>query len=200
MQGASKRNSQCCNHPVVEPGGIESPRKKCFARARLRFLGLPLFVASLLLAGCASVSSSPSATSGGGVPLAPHITSLPTVTHCGALTKLKIVTHLGIAYYAFQHYLYAPWKSGQFHARAHKRTTAIVKGVIAGLVGIHEFRTAVGDLHQCGTGQRTLALLSTAQSQLTGLRSSANANAANSRINSQMKSLTRTYNQLQTAA
>lgn len=128
------------------------------------------------------------------------MTVLPTVTHCGALTKLKIVTHLGITYFAFQHYLYTPWKGGQFHAGVHGRTKAIVKGVIAGLVGIHELRTAIGDLRQCGTEQRTLALLSTAESQLINLRSSANAHAANSRINSQMKSLTRTYNRLQTAA
>lgn len=170
-----------------------------FARSRLEFLALPLLVAAVLLTGCGGTAASSGSTAGT-APLAPHITALPTVTHCGALTKLKIVTHLGIAYFAFQHYLYTPWKSGQFRSGVHGRTRAIVKGVIAGLVGIHEFRAAVGDLHQCGTGQRTMALLSTAASQLTSLRSSANANAANSLVNSRMKSLTRTYNQLQTAA
>lgn len=199
MRNAPRRQAQCSSRPAAGPAEIEPRRRKRFAGAPLRFLCLPLLAASLLLAGCRSVTSSPSAAAGNAA-LAPRITALPTVTHCGALTKLKIVTHLGIAYYAFQHYLYTPWKNGQFHTGAHKRTTAIVKGVIAGLVGIHEFRAAVGDLRQCGTGQRTLALLSTAQSQLAGLRSSANANAANSRINSQMKSLTRTYNQLQAAA
>lgn len=160
---------------------------------------LSLLMAAILLGGCASSLAS-SNNSSGGTTLAPRITPLPTVTHCGALTKLSIVTHLGIAYYAFQHYLYSPWKSGQFRTGARGRTSAIVKGVIAGLVGIHEFRKAVGDLRQCGTGQRTSVLLTTAQSQLSGLRSSANANAANSQINSQMKNLTRTYNQLQKAA
>lgn len=185
--------------PQLPPRETGSTGRRLPAWTRVQVLALPLLMAAILLTGCGSAASSAS-NAPGSAPLAPHLTALPTVTHCGALTKLKIVTHLGIAYFAFQHYLYTPWKGGHFHASAHGRTKAIVKGVIAGLVGIHELRTAIGDLRQCGTGQRTLVLLSTAESQLTSLRSSANAHAANSRINSQMTSLTRTYDQLQTAA
>lgn len=167
-------------------------------RTRSTFGGGLLLVAALILVGCGSNAASSGATSL--TPPPANVSALPTATHCGAFTKVKIVAHLGIAYFAFQHYLYSPWKSGQFRKGTPGRTKSIVKGVVAGLVGLHEFQRAVGDLHQCGTGQSMSTLLTAAQAQLTGLRGSANASAANSQINSQMRSLTKTYNKLQAAA
>jgi hypothetical protein len=87
-----------------------------------------LLVSILLLAGCGSKSSSTGAAA------APQ-------TH---FAKTKFVIHAGLAFGVFHHFIYEPFKAGDFsHPLRHKLT--IVKAIAAALFVRHEVDLARQD-------------------------------------------------------
>ncbi len=64
--------------------------------------------------------------------------------HPAIFDKTRFVFHLGLAYFAFHHFVYNPYKAGDFKAGASHRTIKIVKAGVALLVTYHELNTAYG--------------------------------------------------------
>ena len=62
--------------------------------------------------------------------------------HPALFDKTRFVFHLGLAYFAFHHFVYNPWKAGSFKAGAAHRTTSIIKAGVALLVTYHELKKA----------------------------------------------------------
>jgi hypothetical protein len=58
------------------------------------------------------------------------------------LDKTRFVAHLGIAYFAFHHFVWKPYKDGSFESGAPHRVSTIVKGGIALLFAVHEVKVA----------------------------------------------------------
>ena len=56
--------------------------------------------------------------------------------------KTRFVAHLGVAFFAFHHFVSQPYKAGAFEANAPHRTKAIVKGGAALLFALHEVKVA----------------------------------------------------------
>ena len=58
------------------------------------------------------------------------------------LDKTRFVAHLGVAYFAFHHWVMRPYEQGAFAEGAAHRTSTIVKGGAALLFAVHEVRVA----------------------------------------------------------
>jgi hypothetical protein len=116
----------------------------------------------------------------------------PPAAHCGFLKKTGIVARLGIAYRAFKRYLYNPYKVGKFQSGASGRKVAIVKGVIAELVGLHEAKKAITKASECGTGAKIRAALASIERRMSRLRSGATS-ASDAQIGSQIKAMSKAY-------
>jgi hypothetical protein len=58
------------------------------------------------------------------------------------LDKTRFVAHLGVAYFAFHHWVMRPYEAGAFTEGAPHRTSTIVKGGVALLFAVHEVRVA----------------------------------------------------------
>jgi hypothetical protein len=89
------------------------------------------------LAGCgsrSSSSSSPAATSASGA-----TTSTAPIEHATA----KFVLHVGLAGFAFHHWIYNPFKAGLLHPLSHPVVTA--KAALAAVFVYHELKLAVAD-------------------------------------------------------
>jgi hypothetical protein len=72
----------------------------------------------------------------------------PAVTHARAhtafLDKTRFLLHAGVAYFAFHHWIWNPYKAGAFKKGASGRTKAIIKAGIAALFAVHELKVAYG--------------------------------------------------------
>ena len=58
------------------------------------------------------------------------------------LDKTRFVAHLGVAYFAFHHWVMRPYEQGAFAAGAPHRISSIVKGGVALLFAVHEVDVA----------------------------------------------------------
>ena len=58
------------------------------------------------------------------------------------LDKTRFVAHVGVAFFAFHHWVMKPYEEGAFASGAPHRTAAIVKGGIALLFAVHEIHVA----------------------------------------------------------
>jgi len=58
------------------------------------------------------------------------------------LDKTRFVAHLGVAYFAFHHWVWKPYKDGDFNSGAQHRVSTIVKGGVALLFAVHEVKVA----------------------------------------------------------
>lgn len=58
------------------------------------------------------------------------------------LDKTRFVAHLGIAYFAFHHFVWRPYEAGAFNNGAPHRLSTIVKGGAALLFAVHEVQVA----------------------------------------------------------
>jgi hypothetical protein len=56
--------------------------------------------------------------------------------------KTRFATDLGVAYFCFHHWVYAPYKAGAFASGAPHRTKAMVKGGVALLFAINRVKAA----------------------------------------------------------
>lgn len=66
----------------------------------------------------------------------------PLSTSHAILDKTRFVAHLGVAYFAFHHWVLAPYKAGKFDKTATGRTAAMLKGGAALLFAAHEVNVA----------------------------------------------------------
>jgi hypothetical protein len=100
-------------------------------------IALLAIVAALSITACGSKSSSPSTGATGSTG------SGSTTTQISAATA-KFVLHAGLAFGAFHHFIYEPFKAGDFsHPFSHKFT--IVKAGLAGAFIYHEVKLAAAD-------------------------------------------------------
>lgn len=58
------------------------------------------------------------------------------------LDKTRFAAHLGVAYFAFHHWVLGPFQHGDFSNGAPHRTSSIVKGGAALLFAVHEVKVA----------------------------------------------------------
>ena len=66
----------------------------------------------------------------------------PLSTSHALFDKTRFVAHIGVAYYAFHHWVLTPYKSGQFASGSAGRTVRLVKGGAALLFAAHELNVA----------------------------------------------------------
>ncbi|MBB5295759.1 hypothetical protein E5F05_02340 (plasmid) [Deinococcus metallilatus] len=66
----------------------------------------------------------------------------PLSTSYALLDKTRFAAHLGVAYYAFHHWVLTPYRAGQFASGAAGRTGRLVKGGLALLFAAHEVNVA----------------------------------------------------------
>lgn len=85
--------------------------------------------------------------------------------------KTKFVLHAGLAFGAFHHFIYNPFKAGAFKAGAHGRLGSLVKAALASVFVVHELRLAKADAESSPTLCHLVAPLDEAASALSGLTS-----------------------------
>lgn len=71
--------------------------------------------------------------------------------------KTRFLLHMGAAFYAFHHWIYAPYRAHSFDKGASGRTKALVKAGIAALFAAHEVHVAYGIAQN--SNSKTLKLL-----------------------------------------
>ncbi|MBV8993762.1 MAG: hypothetical protein JO287_08680 [Pseudonocardiales bacterium] len=104
-----------------------------------------VLVGLITATGCGRSPSSPAAgTAPAGGSVAPgaacqHVGSVP-------FDKTKFVLHAGLAFGAFHHFIYAPYKAGTRHG-----VGALVKAGLAGLFTVHELKLAKADAESSPT-------------------------------------------------
>lgn len=118
-----------------------------------KFLALILFTALTLGVAAASAPSAALA--------APRADSHPAL-----FDKTRFVFHLGLAYFAFHHFVYNPYKAGDFKKGAPHRTAKIIKAGVALLVTYHELSKAYSIAK--GSNSKTLQTLVKPLSALVG--------------------------------
>jgi hypothetical protein len=120
-------------------------------RGRIAVVAL---IAALLLGlgGCGSSSSSSSSSS--------SANGSPTTQGTTSFAKTKFVLHAGLAFGAFHHFIYKPYKDGKLSGFTHK--LALLKAGLAGLFAYHEVKLALVDA-------KSSPLLSKLLSPLTAL-------------------------------
>lgn len=121
-------------------------------------LFLLLFVGTLLFG-----ITMPAAT--GTAHAASHMKSHPAL-----FDKTRFAFHLGLAYFAFHHFVYKPYKAGSFKAGASHRTSSIIKAGVALLVTYHELKKAYDIAKGSSSG-----VLRALVKPLTGLITTANS-------------------------
>jgi hypothetical protein len=96
-------------------------------------------LAALVVAGCGSSSSSSSA--------ATPAVSTPAATKTGTthFAKTKFVLHVGLAGFAFHHWIYNPFKAGAF-GKPFSHKVALLKAAFASLFIYHELKLAAQDV------------------------------------------------------
>lgn len=65
----------------------------------------------------------------------------------GLLDKTRFAADMGLAFFAFRHYVYTPYKSGAFQTGAQGRTKALIKGGAALLFAVNRVKKANSIAH-----------------------------------------------------
>jgi hypothetical protein len=99
-------------------------------RKALIALGLALVLVSGVLAP----------VQGGGAHAAPasRVVQAPAQTHAAFLEKTRFLAHMGAAFYAFHHFVWARYQNGQFGYGVRGRAGNFVKAAIALVFAYHE--------------------------------------------------------------
>jgi hypothetical protein len=110
-------------------------------RTRTRVLLIGIVLVGLVSAAGCGPSSSKSATSASAVPGA-------ACQQVGSVNfdKTKFVLHAGLAFGAFHHFIYAPYKASNLHG-----VVALAKAGLAGLFTVHELKLAKADAESSPT-------------------------------------------------
>ena len=100
-----------------------------------------------------------------------------TQAHAALFDKTRFLLHMGAAFYAFHHFIYAPFRAHAFASGASHRTSAIVKAGIAALFAAHEVKVAYGIAQ--GSSSPTLQKLVAPINKLAGTFSTAGSTFKN---------------------
>ncbi len=160
------------------------------ARTRLRIRTQVLMIGIVLLGlvstvGCGPTSSSSApgstSTSASAAPAAP-------CQQVGSTNfdKTKFVLHAGLAFGAFHHFIYAPYRAGRLHG-----VGALAKAGLAGLFTVHELKLAKADAessptlcHLAAPFDKASAAISSSSSQIkSGKASSQDIEGLNNDVN-----------------
>jgi hypothetical protein len=126
-------------------------------------LAAVLVVLALAVAGCGSSSSSSSAAAGSGA------SSATTTSHTN-FAKTKFVFHAGLAFGAFHHFIWKPFRAGDFHHPfSHKLT--IIKAALAAAFVDHEVKLALTDAKSSPTLAKLVSPITALDNKLHGLGS-----------------------------
>jgi hypothetical protein len=150
-------------------------------KTRTRVLLIWIVLVGLVsVAGCGP-SSSKSATSASAVPGA-------ACQQVGSVNfdKTKFVLHAGLAFGAFHHFIYAPYKANNLHG-----VVALAKAGLAGLFTVHELKLAKADAessptlcHLAAPFDKASAAISSSISQIkSGKASSQDIEGLNNDVN-----------------
>lgn len=110
---------------------------------RPTYVAVLLVMVALATAGCGSSSSSTSSSAAGASSSAS--TSTSSTPNVGRLPTAKFVLHAGLAFGAFHHWIYKPFKAGAFSGGLFKHKLTVLKAGLAGLFAYHELKLAVVD-------------------------------------------------------
>lgn len=122
---------------------------------------MPLIVLVLALAGCGSGSSSGTGTGTG---------ATSSATSTTAFAKTKFVLHVGLAFGAFHHFIWKPYRAGDFrHPFTHKLT--LVKAGLAVLFVRHELVLALHDAQSSPTLSKLVSPITALENRLHGVES-----------------------------
>lgn len=91
--------------------------------------------------------------------------------HAAFFDKTRFLLHMGVAFFAFHHFIYEPFKAHAFSKGAPHRTSSIVKAGLAALFAAHEVKVAYGIAK--GSSSPTLRKLVSPISKLASTFSSA---------------------------
>ena len=97
--------------------------------------------------------------------------------HAALFDKTRFLLHMGLAFYAFHHFIYTPFRAHAFASGASHRTSSIVKAGIAALFAAHEVKVAYGIAK--GSNSATLKALIAPIDKLAGTFASAGATFKN---------------------
>lgn len=98
---------------------------------------------ALMLSGpLAPGGASHAAAAGSAAPAAGHVSSHPAL-----FDKTRFVLHMGFAYFAFHHWVYKPFKAGDFASGAHPRLLNLGKAALAVLFTVHELKKSYKIAH-----------------------------------------------------
>jgi hypothetical protein len=107
--------------------------------------------------------------------------------------KTKFVIHAALAFGAFHHFIYKPYKAGSFAHGAHGRTLALVKAAASGLFVYHEVGQALTAAQSDPTLSHLVAPLTSLQNTMKGLGDKLKSRSASPQdfesTNSQISSL-----------
>jgi hypothetical protein len=112
-----------------------------------------IVVLALGVSACGSSSSTSSNASGGAT------TSQSTTS----FAKTKFVLHAGLAFGAFHHFIYKPYKSGGLHG------FGLIKAGLAGLFAYHEVKLALADAQSSPLLSKLVSPLTALQGKLQDL-------------------------------
>jgi Tfp pilus assembly protein PilE len=122
-----------------------------------------------------------------------------TQAHAQLFDKTRFLLHMGAAFYAFHHWIYAPYKQHAFDSGAPHRTKDLVKAGIAALFAAHEVHVAYGIAK--GSNSKTLQLLVAPINKLGSTLTTAGADFKSGKFSSAtMNSMTGSVNYIGSTA
>ncbi len=138
----------------------------------------------LMVVGCIAVFGA--AACGSKSSSTPSAGTTTTTTH---LAKTKFVFHAGLAFGAFHHFIYGPFRAGDFrHPLSHK--TKVVEAALAGTFVYHELKLAANDVKSSRVLSKLFAPITIAAAKIRGIGTSIKGgNASTSEIDGANSSL-----------
>jgi hypothetical protein len=133
-------------------------------------LGATGCVAMFALVGCGKSSSS-SSSSAAGAPAAAEAAATSTAAPTTKFAKTKFIFHAALAFGAFHHFIYKPFRAGDFkHPLLHKLT--LLKAGLAGLFVYHELKLASTDVESSKLLSALFSPITLVANKLQALKSS----------------------------
>lgn len=130
---------------------------------RIRWIAALLALVVLVVgAGCGSSSGG---SSGGSSRSSSGGASGGTSTGKVHFAKTKFALHAGLAFGAFHHFVYKPFKRGQFHDPAHHKGE-LAKAGLASLFAYHELKIAYRDAQSSPTLRKLTAPITSLRNRL----------------------------------
>lgn len=128
---------------------------------RRNFIVLTLLVALLASVALPGFSGTAGAAAPAAAPAAAHVQS-----HAALFDKTRFLLHMGVAVFAFHHFVYNRYKAGAFKKGAKSRVRYIIEAGVALLFAAHEVSVSYGIAK--GSNSKTLHALIAPISKLGG--------------------------------